>query len=143
MRRVVIDTSVLVRAFLKKTGGDWKVYEMFLGGIFNLYYSQELLDEFLNTIKYPRIKKRIRIENEPVEVFLESIFEYGKLKIPEEVNICRDVRDNHVIGLAKRAKRKTEKAYLITHDEDILVLKGKVEGVEIVTPGEFLRKVPS
>lgn len=138
MKRVVIDTSVLVRAFLKKTGGDWEVYEKFLDGEIEVYYSQELIDEFLNTIKYPRIQKRIGIKSESVEVFLESLLDEGKLKVPKKVNICRDVRDNHVIGLALRAAGGQSKVYLITHDEDILVLRGMVSGVEILRLGEFL-----
>ena len=139
MRRVVIDTNVLVRAFLKKTGNDWRVYEKFLEGEIELYYSQGIIDEFLKVISYPRIKKRIKIENETIEVFLGSLFEEGVLKEPEEINICRDVRDNHIIGLAKRAAKRG-KVHLVTSDKDILDLKGKIEGVEIVRPGEFLKQ---
>lgn len=138
MRRVVIDTSVLVRAFLKKTGSDWKVYDQFLHGDIDLYYSQELVDEFLRAVNYPRVRKRIRIENESIEVFLESIFDDGKLKIPREVALCRDVRDNHVIGLAMRTAGRAGRAYLVTADEDVLDLKGRVKGVTIMTAKEFV-----
>lgn len=138
MRRVVIDTSVLVRAFLKKTGSDWKVYDQFLHGDIDLYYSQELIDEILRTINYPRVRKRIKIENESIEAFLGGIFDEGKLKVPKDVNLCRDVRDNHVIGLTMRAAGRSESAYLVTADEDILDLKGKVKGVTIMTAQEFV-----
>lgn len=138
MRRVVIDTSVLVRAFLKKTGSDWKVYEQFLHGDIDLYFSQELVDEFLRAVNYPRVRKRITIEHESIEVFLESIFDEGKLKIPREVALCRDVRDNHVIGLAMRAAGRSGRTYLVTADEDILDLKGRVKDVTIMTAKELV-----
>ena len=37
-----------------------------------------------------------------------------------------------------RAARKSL-VYLVTGDKDILDLKGKVENVTIITPGEFLK----
>lgn len=138
MRRVVIDTSVLVRAFLKKTGSDWKVYEQFLHGDIDLYYSQELVDEFLKVVNYPRVRKRIRIENDSIEAFWGSIFEEGKLKVPRDVHVCRDVRDNHVVGLAMKAAGRSGSTYLVTADEDILDLKGKVKSVTIMTARGFV-----
>lgn len=138
MRRVVIDTNVLIRAFLKKTGSDWKVYEQFLHGDIDLYFSQELVDEFLRAVNYPRVRKRITIEHDSIEVFLENIFDVGKLKIPREVALCRDVRDNHAIGLAMRAAGRSGRAYLVTADEDILDLKGRVKDVTIMTAKEFV-----
>ena len=139
MKRVVIDTNVLVRAFLKKGGSDGLVYDQFLEGKVELYYGRELVDEFMNVISRPRLKVKYDIQNGDVELFWEDIFEFGKMIIPKKTEACRDARDNHILGLAMKARGKGEEAYLITADEDLLVLKGKIKGIKIVTAKEFVR----
>jgi len=136
MRRVVIDNNVLVRAFLKKGGSDDKVFRMFLGEKIELYYSLEMIDEFLKVMYYPRIKKRLKFDQRDVELFVGSITTRGKLVTPRAVNICRDVKDNVILGTALASGGK-KNGFLVTADEDLLVLKGKIGGVEIVTAREF------
>lgn len=138
MRRVVIDTNVLVRAFLKNSGSDYLVFKQFLEGKIDLYYSQELVDEFMDVISRPRLFKKYRIPKETISLFWEDIFQFGKVKTPKSVSLCRDKRDNHVIGLAIAVAKGTN-VYLVTADEDILELKAKVAGVTILTARGFLQ----
>lgn len=102
------------------------------------------MEELFQILEYERIRRKYKFPQEVVETFLEPMWKWGEEIKPEIVKICRDVDDNEVVGLAKAAKKKTEKVFLITHDKDILELKGKIENVEILRPREFLReRVPA
>lgn len=138
MRRVVIDTNVLIRAFLKNSGNDYLVFKLFLDGQIDLYYSQELVDEFMDVISRPRLMEKYHISKDTISLYWEDIFEFGKLKTPQKVNICRDTRDNHVIGLAMASGRGNH-AYLVTADEDIWELRGKIKGVRVMKPKDFIK----
>lgn len=136
----VVDTNILIRAVLKPTGTDGKVYKMFLAGEILLYFSEEQLQELQRTLNYPRIKKKYKVTDDTIDTFVQTIFTYGKLVYPtQRVELCRDPDDNELLSIAKSILHD-EQIYLITGDKDLLVLKGKVEGLDILTPQEFLRK---
>lgn len=138
MRRVVIDTNILIRALLKGGGSDEKIYRLFVDREVKLFFSLEMIDEFLRVIYYPRVKKRAKFTHDQVELFIKRIRVGGKIVAPQITDLCRDTKDNVVLGTAMAARGKG-RVSLITGDDDLLELKGKVEGVEIVTPREFLQ----
>ena len=53
-----------------------------------------------------------------------------------EVFICRDAKDNYLLGLAK----DSDANFLVTGDQDLLVI-AKFENTEIVTYQELLQKL--
>ncbi len=137
MRRIVIDTNVLIRAFLKNSGNDYSVYRQFLDGHIELYYSQELVDEFMEVISRPRLAQKYSLSNKDIRLFWEDIFEFGNFRKPKQVDICRDSRDNHIIGLAL-AVAEGAIVHLVTADDDLLVLKNRMKDVMIQTAKEFM-----
>ena len=140
MLHAVVDTNILIRAVLKPTSSDGKVYRMFLAGSIYLYFSEEQLQEIERVLNYPRIKNKYQVTDDTISTFINTIFTYGRLIYPSaSVELCRDQDDNKLLSVAKSVFHD-EQIYLISADKDLLVLKGKVEGLDILTPQEFLKK---
>lgn len=135
---VVVDTNILVRATLSGKGLTDAVLEKIGTGDMTLVYSQNQLEELLEVLGYDRIGKKYKVNRDIVEEVLNWISKFGREIGAEEVELCRDPDDNHVVGLAVKAAKKN-RAYLISGDHDILVLKKKIKGVKILTAGEFIK----
>ena len=136
---VVLDTNILVRAFLSGNLGDDRILQKILDGQFELVYSRTQLREFTAVLGYRRIMTKYSIDMVLVEEFLRWIVDEGKEGDAEPTDLCRDPSDNHILGVAVRvAKRRG--VYLVTGDRDILALKHSIDQVTIVTPGEFLKR---
>jgi len=102
-----------------------------VNGKIQLIFSQELLDEFMEVIKRPKLRKHFSEEN--LELILETIEQYADfIKVTSKTDVCRDEKDNFLLSLAKDGLAD----YLITGDQDLLVIK-RFERTEIVTITEF------
>ena len=137
MRNVVVDTNVLVRALLSPDGSDWRVFQLAIDEKIAMWYSYGLLSELVRVCTYPRLKK-YHITNETSAVFIETLVTFGKVVQPQLTTLCRDPEDNEVLGIAL-AVAASAAVYLISADKDILILKGNIEGVHILTPQEYLK----
>lgn len=141
MLQGIIDTNVLVRAFLKSNGSDGLIFKAFVKGKFELLYSDISLKEFIRVINYPRILKRFHNDKYKVERFIYNIVALGKfVYAPEKVKICRDPDDDELISIAKAIYVKNS-IYIVSGDEDLHELKGKISGIKIVTANEFLKLI--
>lgn len=140
MRNVVVDTNVLVRAFLNRNHSDGKVFTKAIIGEITLWYSRYLLEELLRVLLYPRLA-RYMVTREAIDAFINTMIVCGNLVQPESTTLCRDPDDNEILGIALALVGK-DSVYLISADKDLLTLRGSIEGVTILTPQEFL-KLPS
>lgn len=96
-----------------------------------LLFSQELLEEFIEVVKRPKLKEYIS-KNE-LEDLLETIDEIAEfVDVTSEVSMCRDPKDNFLLSLAIDGNAD----YLLTGDKDLLVLE-KVEDTVIVEIAAF------
>lgn len=140
MLHVVIDTNILIRVLIRSAGSDGRVFEKFLNGTITLYYSHALIRELTRVIAYPRIGKKYSFTTEKTSLFVAAILDLGKLVEPQEtITLCRDPEDNAVLSLAHAAARD-ESVFLVTADDDLLVLEGKLANVNILTPQDFLKR---
>ena len=55
MKRVVIDTNVLISATLSSVGNPAKVLELISDKQVSLYYSKEILEEFQRVLAHERL----------------------------------------------------------------------------------------
>lgn len=138
MPDVVVDTNVLVRAFLKPGSSDGEIIQKVVIGELNLFISSVQFTELVKVLKYPRFKK-FDVTDNATAAFIKTIVTFGKIVVPKETNLCRDKNDNAILGTAL-AIGGGKPVYLITADKDLLVLKKKVEGIVILTPQEFLKR---
>lgn len=79
--RIVLDTNVLVRAFVSACGPAAEVLRRATKA-HRLVLSPYLLDEVERVLAYPRLRKIARLEPADVERFLNLLIEAGELVYP-------------------------------------------------------------
>lgn len=137
----VIDTNVLIRANITENGSDYLIYKAFLDGKFELLYSDKTLQELNKVLNYPRIFNKYNFTKVRIQKFITSIVARGKfVYAPEKVKICRDQDDDELISIAKAMYVK-DSIYIVSGDEDLHALKGKINGIKIVTANQFLKLI--
>jgi len=133
--RAVIDTNILIRALIKPEGTVGPVVRRLSAGDYTLIYSEPMLKELLSKIALPRIRDKYHLTEESVEIVLTVIALRGEFVVPErKVRLCRDPDDDMLI----EAALKGNASYVVTGDEDLLVLK-KFETVRFLPPRAFLQ----
>lgn len=138
MHRAVIDTNVLVSAFLfhDRGGVPVKLLHRLAEGRFKLVLCRALLDELQNVLtRDATVAERYRYTTEMVSFYratLEAQAELIEPKMPV-VPISRDPNDDIVVATAVAASA----GYIVTGDHDLLSID-RHEDVRIVTPRQFL-----
>lgn len=129
--RIVIDTNLWISFLISK---DYtKLDEIIFSRNVILIFSQELLDEFLEVIKRPKLRRFFSTSD--IEEILETIAEYADfVQVETKVEVCRDPKDNFLLSLSIDGKVD----YLLTGDKDLLDLC-KFADTNIVTISDFLQ----
>jgi uncharacterized protein len=134
--RYVLDTNVIISALLFKNSNPAKVVR----AVFKLgdvLLSLDLLREISAVISRDKFSKFITIEKR--EEFLEKFVQDTILvEIVEEIQACRDPKDDLVLELAVSGGAE----YIISGDKDLLVLN-PFRNIKIVTAQEFLIMIES
>ncbi len=140
MTKAVIDTTVLVSAFLKPNPGGVS-FELLLfakEGRFELYLSDGILEEVADALMgYERIRRRYRYSDSSIVEYCQNLEELAKLvrKVPEVRGVvARDPDDDMIVACALAA----DADYLVTRDKDLLSL-GRHGRITMITPEAFLR----
>jgi putative PIN family toxin of toxin-antitoxin system len=131
----VIDSTVLVSAFLTKGGVSAELLRYAREGVFVVFLSEEILIETEHTLSYPRIRARYTYTDEDVIDFVDRLRLAAEIvtDLPELTGIVRDPNDDMVIATARRAQA----AYIVTRDKDLLSLE-MYEDITILTPEAFI-----
>jgi uncharacterized protein len=128
--RAVLDVNVLVSAVLSAKGPSAEILRASRDGQFELITSEMLLTELNRTLAYPRIHKRIPAEN--AAAYINWLRDQGRLAddpVGSPPVGSRDPDDDYLLALAI-----DQRAYLVTGDQDLLVLSAHLP---IVTPAQF------
>lgn len=130
--RLVIDTNIFISFLI--TDSFSKLYKLLESKKVILLFSEELLQEFLEVTKRPKLRKYF--SEREISKILDGIHHYADfVDVHTKVNICRDPNDNFLLALAVDGKAD----YLITGDEDLLVLK-KHKHASIIKISDFFKK---
>ncbi len=130
--KIVIDTNLWISFLL--TSDYSKIDRFFLRENIVLLFSQELIDEFIEVTQRPKFRKYFSLEDlEDLLTKLRTKAEF--ISVNSIIEICRDPKDNFLLALAKDGKA----TYLITGDQDLLVLK-KIGKSKVITITEYLSK---
>lgn len=132
-RRFVFDVNVIISAVLlpgsKPESALRKAQD--LG---ELLVSESIWLELEQVLARPKFNRYITLEER--NDFLVDLSETVQfIKVTEQINECRDPKDNKYLELAVSGKAEC----IVTGDDDLLVLN-PWRGIEILTVQEFLEK---
>lgn len=136
MIRAVIDTNVLVSAFIGRPGTvPDRVVRAGQEGRFEIVASMLLISEFAGVLRRPKFIKYCAEGQggEFVEEIALSALIVDDVVDPPAVTPDRD--DDYLVALARAA----EVDYLVSGDSDLHAVKGV--GFQVVTPVEFLAEL--
>ena len=134
IRRVVLDTSVLISALLFK-GELSRLVAQWQMGVFTPVICKETFEELETVLSYPKFrlsdKEKRLILTEEILPFFEVVEVKEKIK-----GICRDPADDKFISCALSAGAE----FIVSGDKD-LVSAGKYKSVRTLSPADFLKIV--
>lgn len=134
VRRVVLDTNVLVSALLF-TGELSKIVELWQKGEIVPLISRETFAEPRAVLKYPKFY----LAPDEIQSIIENeILPYFEVvRIEENIKgVCRDPGDDKFIACAISGLAD----FLLTGDKDLIDLKS-YKNVKMIRPAEFLKKL--
>jgi putative PIN family toxin of toxin-antitoxin system len=139
MPKVVLDSSVLVSAFLNPNpgGASYELLRFAEQGAFALYLSKEIMAETARVLVTSRRNRlRYNYTEGDVALYCRTILELAMVvtNVPEVRGVVRDPNDDMIIACTMAAQAE----YLVTRDKDLLSLDA-YEGISIVTPEAFLQ----
>lgn len=129
-KRVILDTNLWISYLI--TNNFTEIDEFIQDGKIILIFSEELLEEFIEVAKRPKLRKFFKEKD--VENLLKVFNQYAEVvNIESQIDLCRDKKDNFLLSLALDGKAD----YLVTGDNDLLVLK-KIGKTNILTYRELI-----
>ncbi len=135
MIRVVLDANVYVSAYVRPEGPPGQILQHFVrDGAFEVVLSADIVEEVLQALAYPKVRKSARTTLEP-DLWFEDIVVLAQFVAGEyEVSgVSDDSDDDKYIGAAIEGRA----ALVVSGDPDLLEVQ-EHQGVRIVTPRAFL-----
>ena len=135
--RVVIDANVLVSGmFGIKNSPSSQILDAIRTQKIILVSSPAIIKEIEDVINRERIVKLTKMNKGERSDFIGKLIETSDITEGKQVSeiVGRDIKDDKFLACAIEGKAD----YIVYGDEDLLTIK-EYEGVEIVTPREFIR----
>lgn len=134
MKRIVLDTNVLVSALLFK-GRLARLVELWKKGGIVPVISKETFAELRHVLHYPKFAMTADEITAIIEDEILPFFDV--VDVEEKVDgVCRDPYDDMFLAVAVSARA----SWIVTGDKDLLELR-KYKTVRIVTPQVFLKGI--
>ena len=137
MPKAVLDTTVLVSAFLRPVdgGASFDLLRFAEQGAFELCISDDILEETAQTLLTHRhIRRRYRYPDAAIVEYCRELARFATLiSDPPEVRIVRDPNDDAIVACAVAAGAD----YLVTRDKDLLSIKAH-QDIAVINPEAFL-----
>ena len=141
MLRAVLDSSVLISAFLTPRGTCAELLRAGGRGAFVLYLSPELLADMASPLLRERkLQARYNYDQARVAMFRRHLAALAQsvTDLPELSGaVPLDPKDDVIIATAVKARAD----YLVTGDCRHLLALGEYEGIRVVTPRQFLDRL--
>lgn len=138
MAKAVIDTTVLVSAFLRfiPGGASHDLLRFADEGAFELYFSESILEETARALlKSKRSRRLYSYSDEDVIEYCQGLTRFGTIvkDVPDIQGVVRDPNDDMIVACALAAGAD----YIVTRDKDLLAL-GQYERITVIKPEPFL-----
>src|SRR4051795_5436808 len=136
MPRAVLDSSVLVSAFLTPHGSVVRLLHEPAGSQYQLCLSEYILTETAETLLSKPQLRNYAYTDTDVRDFIRWLLTYAEMiaDLPTLHAVPDDPKDDPIIATAVAAKAD----YLVTGDRAHLLPIGQYEDIRIVSPREFL-----
>ena len=134
MPRTVFDTTVLISAFLKRSGISGELLSL-AGDEFILVLSPEIVTETeIKLLTKERLRKSATYTDDQAREYCRGLAELAELvtDLPPLSGVVRDPNDDMIVATAVKASAD----YLVSRDKDLLAL-GSYQGTIIITPEAF------
>jgi putative PIN family toxin of toxin-antitoxin system len=144
MTTAVIDTNVIVQSPVSPPqSASARVLDAYYDGRFRLSYSSQTIDELVDVLTIHRMRDMHGLSDDEVLEFVASPLAAADSYLIEGVesvraDIPRDLTDTKFLALA----RESNAEYLVTNDRRHLLRLRHFGRTQIVTPNQFLRKLP-
>lgn len=136
MRRVVLDTNILVSAAIMPKGKSDQILRQ-AGIKFELLTSEYILLELARVLARTHIQRkyrdRVTLENQ--KAYFVALWSLAQvIETQTTLDVVVDPKDNAVLACAVDGRAH----YLVTGDPHLLALQ-KFQDIQIVTPAQFLK----
>lgn len=129
---VVIDANWFISACISRSSRKVLYYNILKNKNLQVYYSDELIEEFDGVIRRDKFRKFININQVTRFKFLVLLL-MQRTEINDIPHLSRDSDDNYLLGICESCNADI----LITGDNDLLTLTSYKETL-ILTMGQFL-----
>jgi putative PIN family toxin of toxin-antitoxin system len=137
MTRAVLDSTVLVSAFLWQGGVADLVLTSAYEGAFDFFLAEEILAETQRVLlETARIRRRYAYPDNSVRRFIRGLRSIARLTgplPPMTGMVARDPNDDMIVACALAAHAD----YIVTRDDDLLSLRA-YETITMITPEAFM-----
>ena len=135
--KVLFNASVVLAGLRSPNGGSGKLLQFVYNHKIDGIISEVIYDEILKHCNKLGISKS-KASNDVSKLFKNILNAPDKNIVTKYNAIVIDEGDGHVLASCEESKIK----YLVTLDKKhLLVLKEKIKGLEILTPGELLTEL--
>ena len=133
--KVVLDANIYVSSMINTKGNPKQIMLAWEQGAFDVVVSRPILHEVGRVIRYPRIVKRHKQDENAIKRFLKLLEDGAMLVVPtESLNVVQeDESDNRYLECAIEGKAQ----YIVSGDKHLLDV-GEYKGINILTPAEFV-----
>ncbi len=134
--RVVLDANVLLSGLIVPDSGPGRIIKAWREARFEVVVSEAMLDEIRRILSYPKIRKRLKWDDDEIEQFILLLRFQCVVMVPPSMTFdyLRDPADASVLAILIHSEAEA----LITGDNDLLVLADRYP---IISPAEFMRRV--
>ena len=132
-KRIIIDTNLWISFLISKN--PVHIEFILLSEKFDVYFSNNLLEEFINVSSREKFRNYFPIED--ILSLTHLLHKHSNfIEVLTNIKLCRDEKDDFLLNLAIDGKAD----YLITGDKDLLILQ-KIENTKILTYPNFVNEM--
>jgi len=135
--RIVLDTNVLVSAFISKLGHSARILDLVsMFEEIQLVLSESILDEFEDVLSRDEVKERFGYSDRDIELLAQSAREISTIVEARSgfKIVKQDPKDDVVLNTAYDGKAD----YIVSGDHHLQNLKN-LRGIKIVNPRQMMK----
>ncbi|MFQ5580829.1 MAG: putative toxin-antitoxin system toxin component, PIN family [Nitrospiria bacterium] len=130
--KIVLDANVFLSGLILPESVPGNILQAWREARFDLVLSEAMLEEIGRVLSYPKIRKRLKWNDQQIERFL-LLLKFKSLIVDPAIQQFKDLRDQADAPILAALVESQAEA-LVTGDKDLLVLADRYP---IFTPAEF------